>query len=110
MKLTTREEESAVVIAVAGRIDATTAPMLEQCVEESMGENRNILVLNMAELGYISSAGLRVVLQAAKDLKARQGDLLLAGLQGSVKDIFEMSGFLSIFKSFDTEEAALEQA
>lgn len=90
-------------------MDATTAPMLETCVEESMAEGKNILVLNMAGLAYISSAGLRVVLQAAKDLKARQGDLLIVGLQGTVKEIFEMSGFLNIFQSYDNEESALQQ-
>lgn len=109
MELTARNEKSAAVIIVRGRIDATTAPQFEKGLEESTAGENKILVLSMSDLNYISSAGLRVVLQAAKDLKARQGDIFLVGLKGKVKEILELSGFLSIFKTFETEEEALAQ-
>ena len=107
MELEIREEQSATVVTVSGRLDTTTAPDFEKRLGEVIQSGKTMLVLNMAQLAYISSAGLRVVLQVAKDLKASQGDIFLAGLKSPVKEIFDMSGFLTIFKSFETEEEAL---
>jgi anti-anti-sigma factor len=109
MELTTRTEKSAVVVTIKGRVDATTAPELEKGISDQIDSGVNTLILNMTELDYISSAGLRVVLLTAKKLKSQQGDLLLAGLQGPVYEVFEISGFTAIFNMFDTEEAALAQ-
>ena len=109
MEVTTRKEKSAVVLSVNGRIDATNAPELEKSLSEPIESGENTLIVNMAELDYISSAGLRVILLTAKKLKAQQGDIILVGLQGAVKEVFEISGFTTIFKIFDTEESALEQ-
>ena len=107
MELTIRKENGVVVASVKGRINAVTAPDFENQVLESIGEDENILIINLNELEYISSAGLRVILATAKKLKAKQGDILLSGLQGAVKEVFELSGFHSIFKIFDTEKEAL---
>lgn len=110
MEIKTRTEKSAVVISIKGKVDTVTAPELGRCLSEPIDKGENILILNMADLDYISSAGLRVILSEAKKLKAKQGDILLAGLQGAVKEIFEISGFSTIFKVFETEESALKQA
>ena len=67
------------------------------------------LVINLTGLEYISSAGLRSILSTAKQLKAKDGKMLFTGLQGPVKDVFKISGFGSIFKTFETEEEALRQ-
>jgi len=109
MELTTRSEKSTVIVSIKGRVDAVTAPELEKCLSEQIDSGENTVVVNMAELDYISSAGLRVVLLIAKKLKAKQGDMLLVGLQGPVKEVFEISGFSTIFNIFETEEAALAQ-
>jgi len=86
-----------------------TASELERCLSELIDRGENLLILNMTDLDYISSAGLRVVLSMAKKLKVKQGDILLTGLRGVVKEVFEISGFSTIFKIFDTEEDALKQ-
>jgi len=110
MEIKTRTEEAAVVISIKGKVDTVTAPELERCLSEPIDKGENILILNMADLDYISSAGLRVILSEAKKLKAKQGDILLTGLEGVVKEVFEISGFSTIFKIFETEENALKQA
>ena len=108
MELKIRKESGVVVASVKGRINAVTAPDFENQVLESIGDNEKTLIINFSELEYISSAGLRVILATAKKLKAKQGDILLAELKGAVKDVFELSGFHSIFNIFDTEKEALE--
>ena len=110
MEIKTRVEKSAAVISIKGKMDTVTAPELERCLSELIDKGENILILNMADLDYISSAGLRVILSEAKKLKAKQGDILLVDLKGAVKEIFEIAGFSTIFKIFETEENALKQA
>jgi len=109
MEVSSRNEKGAILISIQGRVDAVTAPTLEEKLTEFAEGESNNLIVNLSELEYISSAGLRVILVTAKKMKARQGDILLVGLTGSVKEVFEISGFGSIFRIFDTEESALEQ-
>ena len=109
MELESRKEKGAVVISVKGRINAVTAPDLEKSISELMGGEEKFLIVNLGDLEYISSAGLRVILATAKKLKAEQGDIMIVGLQGNVKEVFELSGLYSIFKIFDNEETAFDQ-
>lgn len=109
METATRRENKAVVMSVKGRIDAVTAPAFEKELAAFLGEEGMTLVLNFSGLEYISSAGLRTILATAKQLKAKNGRMLFAALQGPVKDVFKISGFGSIFKICDTEEEALRE-
>lgn len=107
MKVTTRKEKQVVVVSVQGRLDAVTAPELERNLSALIGQGEMLFLLNMNELEYISSAGLRSILATAKRLKEKQGKIVFAGLGSTVKEVFKISGFLSIFTAFDSEEAAL---
>ena len=109
MELTTRKEKGAVIVSVNGRIDAVTSPDLEKFLSEVAAADENILILNLNEVDYISSAGLRVILIVAKQLKIKQGELILAGLQDVVKEVVESSGLDSFLKVFDTAQDALGQ-
>lgn len=109
MEVTTKKGGSAVVVSVAGRIDAVTAPDFEKQLLALMNGGDVKQVLNFGGLEYISSAGLRSILSLAKQLKAKEGKLLFADLRGPVKDVFKISGFGSLFKICDTEEEALRE-
>lgn len=109
MEIATRKEGGAMVVSVTGRIDAVTAPEFEKGLSALIAGGDMVLLLNLNDLEYISSAGLRSILSTAKQLKANQGKLLFCGLKGPVKDVFKISGFGSIFKIFETEEEALRQ-
>lgn len=109
MDVTISEKQDAFVVSVNGRVDAVTAPELEKTISTYIDKDKGNIVLDFSELEYISSAGLRVVLVTAKKMKAKQGELLVSGLKDTVKDVFELSGFYSIIKIFDTVEAAIEQ-
>jgi len=109
MELTTRNEKNTIIVSVEGRVDTSTAPELESYLTGSVAPAPKTLIISLKEVKYISSAGLRVVLLMAKKLKTSGGELILTGLEGAVKEVFEISGFYSIFKIFDTEEAALAE-
>jgi anti-anti-sigma factor len=109
MEFATKKEGGAAVVTVKGRIDAVTAPEFESGLSTLMAGGDTTIVINFGQLEYISSAGLRSILSVAKQLKAKNGKLLFASLQGPVKDVFKISGFGSIFSIFETEAEALRQ-
>lgn len=109
MEIMIRKEKDIVVVSVKGRMDALTAPEFEKCLSDLISKGEQTFLVNFTGLDYISSAGLRSILVIAKQMKARQGNMVFTGLQGSVEEVFMISGFYSIFKIFKTEDAALGQ-
>jgi anti-anti-sigma factor len=107
MEIQTRKEKNVLVVVVKGRMDAVTAPTFEETLQDLIATGENGFLIDLSELQYISSAGLRSFLVLAKKLKLQGGELLFAGLQGPVDEVFKISGFYSIFKIFDSVEAAL---
>lgn len=85
------------VIRPRGRLDSANAPELEAALRALLAGGAKQMLFDLSELDYISSAGLRVVLLAGKGLRAAQGRLVLAGVGGMVREVFEMSGFLNLF-------------
>ena len=82
------------VIEICGRLDTTTAPVLDKTISEDISENAN-LTLDLKGLEYISSAGLRVLLSAQKRMK-KNGSMKLMNVCEEVMDVFEMTGFADI--------------
>jgi anti-anti-sigma factor len=109
MEISVRKEKNISVVSVTGRMDAVTAPEFEKNLSELMSKGEKKFLVNLAGLEYISSAGLRSILVIAKQSKAGQGEVIFSGLRGPVEEVFKISGFHSIFKIFDSEEAALNQ-
>ncbi len=107
MDINTRKEKGITVISVSGRIDAITAPEFEGSLDRLIAEGEKILLVNLTGLGYISSAGLRSILSSAKKLKTLSGEIVFTGLQGPVDEVFQISGFKSIFKIFPSEAEAI---
>ncbi len=106
MQITTTLCNEATVATLVGRMDAMTTVEFDRWFSEQRANGTTRLILNMGGLDYISSAGLRSLLAAAKKLKPAGGSLLLCGLKGTVEEVFRMSGFLSILPSFSDEEEA----
>ena len=79
----------------SGRLDGTTSTEFGDNLSAKLDEHRAVIV-NFAELNYISSAGLRVLLMAAKKVRQTGGKLALCELNPSIREVFEISGFLSI--------------
>ena len=109
MEIVIGKDEKAVIVSLQGRMDAVTAPELEKKIDGLIEEGLNRFVINLKDLEYISSAGLRVILVIAKKLKTSNGQMLISNLKGVVNEVFEISGFTSILQICETEEDALKQ-
>ncbi len=104
-----RKEKNTVVVSLKGRMDAITAPQFDAMTADWVANQASSFLINFSGLDYVSSAGLRSILALAKKLKPIQGQVFFAGLHGSVEEVFKISGFLSIFKAYPSEEAALKE-
>lgn len=107
MDLQTRTEGSAIVVTLSGRLDAVTAPEFEKSIRELIDSGNIYIVVDFAQLDYISSAGLRGLLLMAKLLNAKGGQSCLANVKGNVRSVFDMCGFCSVFKMENSVAEAL---
>jgi anti-anti-sigma factor len=94
------------IVRPSGRLDGASAPALEAAILSAIDGGARRLLLDCADLTYVSSAGLRVILIAAKRLKASGGAFALCGLTWQVERILETSGFTSFLDIHPSVEAA----
>jgi anti-anti-sigma factor len=106
MDITESTSGSVKVAALKGRLDTATAPTAESKLL-SLLEGGGKLVADMAEVHYVSSAGLRVLLKAAKQAKAAGGGFAVAAPQAPVREVLEISGFDKILAIHPTRDAAV---
>lgn len=81
------------IAVVEGRIDGTTAPELHEAVEATITTDDTGMVLDFAGVDYVSSAGLRAVLQLAQRLQKQNGEMIVCSLNDMIRGVFEISGF-----------------
>ena len=94
MTITKKQDGTALEIALEGRLDTMTAPMLSKELKNSL-EGVTRLTLDFEGLEYISSAGLRVLL-AAQSAMDRQGEMKVVHVNDTIQEIFEMTGFAAV--------------
>ena len=94
MNIEVRKNSGEVIIEVAGRLDTITAPTLEKAIGENIEDTKN-LILDLKELNYISSAGLRVLLSTHKKMQ-NIGSMKVRNVCVEIMEIFEMTGFVDI--------------
>ena len=94
MTIEIKKNAEETIIEIVGRLDTTTAPALDKTITEDIKDNEN-LVLDMKDLEYISSAGLRVLLSAQKKMQ-KIGSMKVINVCEMVMDVFEMTGFADI--------------
>ena len=107
MEIKLSQDGNVTVIAVEGSIDALTADAFLESMQEQLAAGHYRLVIDLSQVSYASSAGLRAILVALKEARQEGGDLTLAAVQKGVYRVFEMSGFNSILKIFDSVAAAV---
>ena len=83
-------------LQLSGRLDTTTAPMLEEELKATLNEQVKKLEIDMAELEYISSAGLRVLLFAQKTVNGFEGEMVIRNVKPEIMEVFEITGFSDI--------------
>lgn len=98
------------VVAINGRIDNITAPVLGDRLTASLREAQVRVVLDLSRLEYISSAGFRVLLVAAKHANQTGSRFVLCGMSRRVSEIFDVGGFLDLFTIAGTREEGIAAA
>jgi anti-anti-sigma factor len=107
MNVSEQTTDGALVLSVSGRLDSMTSESFEQLLMSRIDAGQTKLVIDFSDLSYISSAGLRVLLMAAKRLKKEAGAFALCRLGDPIREVLEISGFLSILTVVDNQDAAV---
>ena len=106
--ITSRDEGDIKVVVIEGKLNTGASPDAEDFINELIDDGATKILLNLEDLDFISSTGLRVILATGKRLLEVGGKLVLCSPNQTVADVFRMSGFNQMFSVFDTEGEALE--
>ena len=98
------------ILALGGRLDTETSADVELTLQDLLAAGERNFLIDMSGIGYVSSAGLRVLLATAKQLEGGKGSLRLCSLNASVKQVFDVAGFSKLFSIFPNRDAALGAA
>jgi len=107
MELKTRDEKDVKIVYLEGEMDTNTSPEILEALDKLRKDGVMKMVLNLENLDFISSAGLRVLLATAQQLKTSGGDLRVCQLNKEIKEVFDISGFSTLLMVFDNEAKAL---
>ena len=109
MKISTSVTENLVAqLEIEGEVDAHTARELDRALKDLLAQGRGRLVLDVSRVGYISSAGLRVILLAHRGARQLDGGVRICGLSAQVRRVFEIAGFDELLPISDTCQEAME--
>lgn len=95
MKIDTNQNGATLVISIEGRLESSTAPQLDEIVK-AIPANVTELIMDLGQMEYTSSAGLRVILSAHKIMKAKNGMLKIRNVTATVKKLFDLTAFTPI--------------
>jgi anti-sigma B factor antagonist len=103
------KEGEIAVITIKGRLDADTAPVADKTIKKILEGNCLRMLFDFSALDYLGSGGLRVILGATKELRRKEGQVVLCCLSNFVKEIFLVSGLNSAVPIADSFESGIEQ-
>jgi anti-sigma B factor antagonist len=110
MKIERKKNDKGIdILQVSGRIDPSTSNQLEEEINTVLSTGQFKLVLNLSEVDFISSTGLRIFLTALKKVKAQNGDVKICCMNSNVEKVFKIAGFVSLFDILPTEEEAVRK-
>ncbi len=102
LKINNKEYKRVDLLEVVGRVDSSTAPQLEQALKKVIKDGRYRIVVDLSETEFMSSAGLRALLSALKEVRRfNRGDVRLASMPEKIKKAFDLAGFLELFQVYD---------
>lgn len=107
MEVIQKQQDGVVILGLKGRLDSNTSDDFEKQLLGLIQAGQTKFILDFKDLEYISSAGLRVLLKAAKELKRSNGRLTFCHLKDYIREIFELSGFVSFFPIYSSLEESL---
>ena len=108
LEITWIQESNYSLMKIAGEISYTDFSDFEKKAEEAFKQSSKNILVDLSQLTYISSAGLRVLLKMAKELSAMKKNLALFGLNEFVHSVFQIAGFDKIFNIYKDKKSTLE--
>jgi anti-sigma B factor antagonist len=107
MEFSSKEMKRCEVVYVSGRVDSSTAPELQEHLNELLKRGRYHLVLNLKDVPFLSSAGLRALLSTLQACKRHGGDVRLSEVSEQVARVLELTSFDVYFKCFASDAEAV---
>ena len=107
MEITERRTADIVTLSLSGKLDTTTAKAFEEKILAHIESGDRRFIIDLAQLDYISSSGLRVLVSAAKRLANDNGKIVLCSLREPVREVFNIVGFLSVFLAYGSHDEAI---
>jgi anti-anti-sigma factor len=108
MNIIRRKEILLDILEIQGRIDGLTAPEIKRAFDQSVNDGHRQLIVDFRDVTYLSSAGLRIILETHKSLKTIGGELILLSIPQVVSDVFRVSGMAPLLNIF-TDMASLRK-
>ncbi|MBI1247967.1 anti-sigma factor antagonist [bacterium] len=105
MNVETETLENMIIVRPIGKLDALSAPKLQDAMDTVLSEEPSSVVVDMGEVPYVSSAGLRVLLKTVKALRG-SGKMVLCQIQDNVKEVLTLAGFEKLMTLCDDLESA----
>lgn len=100
------QDDSVTVVELVGELNTTTAPDIQKQILP-LAEPGSKILLDMTQVGYMSSAGLRVLLSLYRQISASDGKIVLIGVNEEIENVMSVTGFLSFFTLSESREAGL---
>ena len=100
--------ESISLVSLSGRLDQTVTPEIETALLKELEDGNEQLIVDMSEVSYVNSGGLRCLLTAWRKANDLQGRIILCSLSGRVADVFEIVGFDKVFEIYGTRNEAVQ--
>lgn len=107
MEIQSEQHQQTLAISLAGSFDALTAEEAQKCIETQLDGGQQQVVLDMSQVDFMSSAGVRVLLEMTKRSRGMGGDLRLAAAQPGVQRTLELSGLVRVIKVYASLEEAM---
>ena len=107
MKFSEERTEKFYVLNTSGRLDASTSGSFEEKLISIIDSGEKNILINFKELDYISSMGLRVLLQAAKKIKSNQGAISICEMKENIHEVFDIAGFTQVFQIYKSYNEAV---
>jgi anti-sigma B factor antagonist len=108
MQIATQEQGQVAIVAVNGRVDSATAPDLENALKKLVETEKTQIVLDLMDVEYMSSAGLRAMVSTLKSVKRVNGDLRVANPSPRVDEVLRLAGLTSIFSIYRSRDEAVQ--
>ncbi len=108
MDICEEQKEGFLILSVAGRLDANNSKIFEEKLLNVIDQGETRFVIDLSQVDYVSSAGLRVFLLASKRLSPARGKIVPCSLQEPVREVFDIVGLYSVFSICESRDEALE--